>query len=150
MARGFFQIGIVQGKTEENLGTLWRSAYQLGATGIFTIGRRYKKQCSDTYKTYRHIPLINYPDFETFLLARPENCSLVGIEMGGVSLSSFNHPSSAIYLLGSEDGGLPDYAIAKCQSIISIEVKRVESFNVAVAGSLVMYSRLLQKSLVHC
>jgi len=27
----YFGIGIYQGKTESNVGTLWRSAYQLGA-----------------------------------------------------------------------------------------------------------------------
>ncbi len=36
----YFEIGIFHPKTKENIGTLWRSAYQLGAAGIFTIGKR--------------------------------------------------------------------------------------------------------------
>lgn len=48
---GYFEIGIFHSKTEQNIGTLWRSAYQLGASGIFTIGKRYKEMSSDTYKT---------------------------------------------------------------------------------------------------
>ena len=34
----FFGIGIQNGKTPENLGVLWRSAQNLGASFIFTIG----------------------------------------------------------------------------------------------------------------
>jgi tRNA G18 (ribose-2'-O)-methylase SpoU len=54
---GYFEIGINNGKTEHNIGTLWRSAYQLGANSIFTIGRRYNKQSSDTYNVPDQIPL---------------------------------------------------------------------------------------------
>lgn len=138
----YFQIGIYQGKTELNIGTLWRSAYQLGASGIFTIGRRYKAQASDTVKAERHIPLVNYEDFSHFLSNRPVGSQLIGVEMGGVNLKDFKHPKVAIYLLGSEDNGLPNHVRAQCQSIISIESVNTASYNVAVAGSLVMYSRL--------
>jgi hypothetical protein len=34
--RGYFGIGIYHGKTEENIGTLWRSAYAYGADFVFT------------------------------------------------------------------------------------------------------------------
>lgn len=31
--RGYFEIGVYHPKTPMNVGTLWRSAYQLGAAG---------------------------------------------------------------------------------------------------------------------
>lgn len=139
--RGYFEIGIYQGKTAANLGTLWRSAFQLGAAGIFVIGNRYQKQSSDTVKAYRHIPLRQYLDFGEFQSARPYDCMLVGVEMGGRKLSGYAHPERAIYLLGAEDHGLPDAILDKCQSIVSIEAMTTLSYNVAVAGSLVMYNR---------
>jgi len=40
----FFGIGIQNGKTPENLGVLWRTAQNLGASFIFTIGKRYANQ----------------------------------------------------------------------------------------------------------
>ena len=70
----YFEIGIYKPKTEENVGTLWRSAYQLGASGIFVIGPRYKKQCSDTCKTHRNIPLRQFKNFDTFYEALPYAC----------------------------------------------------------------------------
>jgi len=35
---GYFEIGILHPRNSANVGTLWRSAYQLGASGIFIIG----------------------------------------------------------------------------------------------------------------
>ena len=37
---GFFAVGVYNSKSADNVGTLWRSAFQLGAAYIFTIGAR--------------------------------------------------------------------------------------------------------------
>lgn len=139
--RGYFEIGIYNNKTPANLGTLWRSAYQLGAAGIFTIGKRYPKQASDTVLAWKHVPLRMYETFHDFEIGRPYDCPLIGIEMGGKPLSKFSHTERAIYLLGAEDHGLPKEILNKCQAIISLESIGQNSYNVAVAGSLVMYHR---------
>ena len=141
--RGYFEIGIYHTKTVANVGILWRSAYQLGAVGVFTIGKRYPYQASDTLKTYRHVPMREFLTFEDFLKSKPKNARLIGIEIGGKPLSECNHPEQAIYLLGAEDKGLPDDIIKQCDMLVSIESLRTESYNVSVAGSLVMYSRYL-------
>ena len=94
--RGYFEIGIYQGKTPANLGALWRSAYQLGAAGIFLIGNRFHKQASDTVKASRHIPLREYRDLDHFQSSRPYDCYLVGVEIGGRSQSGYAHPERAI------------------------------------------------------
>lgn len=142
---GYFEIGIYHPKTEHNVGTLWRSAWQLGAAGIFTIGRRYKLQASDTYKTGMNIPLRHYETFEEFQLVRPVGALLVAVEMGGEPMSEFAHPRSAVYLLGAEDHGLPKDVIEQCNSCVSLEAVRQSSYNVAVAGSLLMYDRMMER-----
>lgn len=139
--RGYFEIGIHHSKTPANVGTLWRSAFQLGAAGIFTIGKRYPRQASDTVKAFRHVPLREHADFDAFMAALPYDCQLVGVEMGGRSLEKFTHPERACYLLGAEDHGLPPEVIKRCVHVVSIPAMRTESFNVAVAGSLVMWDR---------
>lgn len=145
MNRGYFEVGIYHGKTPANVGTLWRSAFQMGASGIFTIGRRYPKQASDTVQAYRHIPLRDFATFDDFLAAQPYDCQLVAVEMGGTPLSSFTHPERCIYLLGAEDHGLPAEVLAKCQRRVSLPSIRTNSFNVSVAGSLVMYDRMVKR-----
>ncbi len=139
--QGYFEIGIFQPKREYNVGTLWRSALQLGAGGIFTIGRRYRFQSSDTFRTGDQLPLQHYLSFEDFLAKQPPATTLVAIEMGGVPLSNFTHPERAVYLLGAEDNGLPPSVLKRCEQLVSLEAVGPVSYNLAVAGSLVMYHR---------
>lgn len=141
--RGYFGIGVENLKTGVNLGTLWRSAQCLGADFIFVIGKRFKRQCSDTLKTYRHIPLYEYETKDHFLKSRPYNCKLVGVEIkeGAKNIHAYNHPQRAIYVLGAEDSSLT--FLDKCHDIIQIPSNYC--FNVAVAGSIVMYDRKLKE-----
>jgi tRNA G18 (ribose-2'-O)-methylase SpoU len=140
--QGYFAIGIYRGKTEHNIGTLWRTAYILGASYIFTIEKRYKKQTSDVLKTWARIPMFHYRTMDDFLKSIPYDCRLVGVEMTETSefLSDFQHPKRAIYLLGAEDEGLPQEIIESCHYLIQLPGNN--SLNVAVAGSIVLHDRV--------
>jgi len=139
----YFEIGIYAPIHNENIGTLWRSAYQLGAAGIFVIGNWRKNQSSDTAKTRLEIPFRTYPTWEDFLLHRPVGSRLIGIEIGGSPLATYQHPAQAIYILGSEANGLPTHVLKECDETVSIESVRDASYNVAVSGSIVLYHRWL-------
>lgn len=149
--RGFFEIGIYNPKTEDNVGTLWRSAYQLGASGIFIISPRFghfRRQSSDTLKTWRHIPCREFQDFNSFSVSIPLDTALIAIEIGDSQtlLEDFKHPERAIYLLGPEDKGLPISILEKCVSAVSIGSIRTQSYNVAVAGSIIMWHRMTERA----
>lgn len=139
--RDYFGIGIEQSKFEVNLGTLWRSAFNMGASFIFTIGKRYELQRTDTTQSWRHVPLYNFRDLQDFREHLPYQCPVIGIELTehARSLESFTHPPRAAYLLGPEDGSLSPAAVKACHYVVKIESKYC--FNVAVAGSIVMYDR---------
>jgi len=141
-SRGFYGIGIQNTKTEQNIGTLWRSASIMGASFIFTIGNRYKKQPTDTSQTWKHIPLFNYETFDVFYKSLPYDCRLIGVELSknSVPVSGFLHPERCVYLLGAEDHGLTNEAMDKCHTLIQLPGDY--SMNVSVAGSIVMYDRL--------
>jgi len=146
--RGFFEIGIYCPNKQCNYGTLLRSAYQLGASGVFVIGAKFKKQSSDTCNTDLHVPTREYSDFESFLAAKPINTPILAIESpqyGGKFLKNYVHPERAVYLLGNEISGLPKSIVEKCQGVISIESDRTYSYNVAMAGTIVMYDRFVKK-----
>lgn len=144
--RGYFGIGIENGKTEENLGTLWRSAHLLGAAFIFTVGRRYNYQASDTPKAWKHLPMYHHQDFEGFYEAMPKDCRLMGIEIDHRStpICRAVHPERCIYLLGAEDHGLSKRALEKCHGMLVLPGDY--SMNVAVAGSIVMYDRMAKEA----
>ena len=141
----YFEIGIFHPRSDENIGTLWRSAFQLGAAGIFTIGRPYKHQTSDVIRAESQLPLRHYQTFEEFDASRPVGAVLVGVELGGIPLATYHHPEQAVYLLGSEANGLSPRVLARCQAVITVEAVNKASYNVAVAGSLVMYHRIYLK-----
>jgi tRNA(Leu) C34 or U34 (ribose-2'-O)-methylase TrmL len=147
MDGGYFGIGIEHGKSSDNLGALWRSAWNLGAAFIFVIGPRYRHQCSDTTKAWRHIPLYKHATFEAFFEAMPHDCLLVGVEFphaAAIPLPSYTHPERAIYLLGAEDNGLSKEALSRCHQVVYIPSKRC--LNVAAAGTILMYDRAAKEA----
>ena len=104
--KGFYGIGCMNMKDPFNYGSLFRTAQIMDADFIFIIGNRFKIQASDTAKSYRHIPMFQYKDFEDFNTHRPYGCQLIGIELipGSTPLAEFKHPKQACYLLGLKIG----------------------------------------------
>lgn len=141
LEQGFFGIGIQNGKTPENLGVLWRSAQNMGASFIFTIGNRYARQASDTHKAVGAMPYFHYDTFEDFYKHIPKGAMLVGVELDdkAVPLETFEHPRRCVYLLGAEDNGLSNKAIEASHHLVKFDTPL--SLNVSVAGSIVMYDR---------
>jgi tRNA G18 (ribose-2'-O)-methylase SpoU len=139
---GYAAIGVFRGKTEHNIGTLWRSAYILGAAYIFTVDKKYKKQSSDVLRAWSRIPLFHYNTFDELLANIPYDCRLVGVEIddNATWLSEFEHPQRAIYLLGAEDTGLPQEVRDKCHFLIKLPGN--SSLNVGVTGSIVLHDRV--------
>lgn len=138
----FYGIGIMQPTREINVGTLWRSAYVMGASFIFTVSERYKKQSSDVVVTPSRIPLYHYHDLDDLKAHLPHGAPLVGVELtdNAQFVSDFDHPRRAVYLLGSETNGLSEKTLADCHHVIKLPGEF--SLNVAVAGSIIMHDRI--------
>lgn len=147
MTRGYFGVGIYHGKAEVNMGTLWRTARLYDASFIFTVGKRYQMQASDTPKVRYHTPLFHFATVEDLKAHLPWAAPLVGVELDprAVSLPEFTHPERAVYLLGAEDHGLPQDVIDQCHALVTIPSIEPQSMNVAVAGSLVIYDRFTKQ-----
>lgn len=144
--RGYFAVGVWHPKTEVNVGTLWRSATLYQAAFVFTVGRRYTPQASDTPKTPRHVPLFHFDDVASLRRLLPWSCPLIGVELDPRArpLRRFAHPPRAAYLLGAEDHGLPPDVTDECHHLIQIESPEPDSMNVAVAGSIVLHDRYMR------
>ena len=91
------------------------------------------------------MPYFHYDTFEDFYAHLPKGAMLVGVELTdkAVNLESFHHPRRCVYLLGAEDHGLSKKAIEKSHHLVKFNSEH--SLNVAVAGSIVMYDRRLDK-----
>jgi len=118
--QGFYGIGLVNCVKGVNVGTLWRSAYILGASFIFTVGKPYKREAGDVTLTWQKIPLYHYASVDALKDHLPFDTRLVGVELSPEAhpLSLYDHPQRAVYLLGNEQVGLPPDLLSAPPSLL--------------------------------
>jgi len=143
--RGYFGIGVEGVSKPANVGALLRTAHAFGASFCFSVGAGWDartERLADTADTPAHVPLWRFPSLEAMSL--PQGCVLVGIELldDAPELPSFRHPLSAAYVLGPERSGLSPALLSRCRHVVRIPTRF--ALNLAVAGALVLYDRLLQ------
>lgn len=144
-ARGYFGLGVEGVSKSANLGAVLRTAHAFGAAFCFSINAGYDARAArqaDTADTPAHLPLWRFDDVAAVSL--PQRCVLVGIELAddAIDLPSFRHPLSAAYVLGPERSGLSPALLARCGHVVRIPTRF--ALNLAVAGAIVLYDRLLQ------
>lgn len=143
--RGYCGIGAEGISKSANMGALLRTAHAFGAEFCFTLGTGFDSRAgrsADTPDSPSHVPLWRFPDLDSLRL--PQGCVLVGVEVteDAALLPSFRHPLNAAYILGPERSGLSAPVLARCRHVVRIPTRF--SLNLAVAGALVLYDRLLQ------
>lgn len=146
-SRGFFGIEIDNGKNARNLGTIWRTAYNLGAAYTGQIGGRYHRESADTVACYRTVPHHVWEDPDDWYAHIPFDTVPVAIELtdDAESLFTYNHPNRAVYVLGPEDGNLRKLVLDLCRDVVQIPSELC--LNQAQAAGMVMYDRVLKASL---
>ena len=138
-----FAVGMWHSKTAYNLVSLRRSATQLGADFVFSIANRMKnKKPLDAKFSNYVVPVKEYKTVLDFSLDTIcGEYEWVCVEMGGIPLEDFVHPTKALYILGSEDNGISSMLRSACKHVVALSSVRSESYNVAVAGTMIMYDR---------
>ncbi len=144
-SRGYFGIGVEGVSKSANVGALLRTAHAFGAAFCFIVGAGWDARAgrlADTADTPEHVPLWRFPDLAS--LSLPQGCVLVGVELldDATDLPSFRHPVNAAYVLGPERSGLSPAMLEHCRHVVRIPSRF--ALNLAVAGALVLYDRLLQ------
>ena len=144
-SRGYFGIGVEGVSKAANVGALLRTAHAFGAAFCFSVGAGWDARAArhaDTADTPTHVPLWRFADLAAMEL--PQGCVLVGVELldDAVDLPSFRHPLNAAYVLGPERSGLSPALLARCRHVVRVPTRF--ALNLAVAGALVLYDRMLQ------
>lgn len=142
--RGYFGIGVEGVSKAMNAGGLFRTAHAFGASFVFLIGAAYPRgegANADTSDAPGQVPLYEFADVAALRL--PRDCRLVGVELLDTAdvLPSFRHPRNAAYVLGRERGTLSPKLLELCDHVVKIPTRFC--LNLAVAGAVVMYDRLL-------
>ncbi len=129
-----------------NLGTLIRSAVGAGYDAILLAGEcvdpTNPKVLRATMGTFSRLPIIPCSADQLSSIKQKFDMQLIGLVCrGGTTIQELNLSTPYIVALGSEANGLPDDLLSLCDQLATIEVDQAcESLNVAVAGSVAMFT----------
>lgn len=141
---GYAAIGLYAPKTDDNVGGALRAAKVFGAKLIAIHAPRIKNHGTNTTATHRHVPIVITDDL---LAARPWQSRLVVVEVDQTAtyLDEFEHPESAFYVFGPEDGSVPKAISEKAQH--KVVIRGWHCVNLAVAVNLVLHDRVCKRGL---
>jgi RNA methyltransferase, TrmH family len=134
-----------------NLGTLIRAAAAAGANLVCTtkgtVSARNPKALRSSAGAFFHIPLVEHIEIRDFR----NYCSSRSIRMyrtdarTGISHTEADLRSACAILLGNEGSGMSEEEYAEFFSIRIAMAKEIESLNVAMAGTVVLFEALRQR-----
>jgi RNA methyltransferase, TrmH family len=134
-----------------NLGTLVRSAEAFGATGMMllpgTVSLWNAKTLRASSGSAFRLPVVALTADEAFAALREQRIRVfAAVARDGDGEADLRGPSAL--LVGSEGAGLPDAWIAQADARITIPLPgAVESLNAAIAGSVLLYEAMRQRTI---
>ena len=138
MMRGFAAIGLYHPKPPENVGSALRASQCYGAAMLAVAGKRFKRASTDTFKTCRHMPVLEVEDLQ---LVIPHGCVPVAVDLipGAQDLTEYKHPERAFYIFGPEDGTLGERILSWCRDVVYVPTNGC--MNLAATVNVVLYDR---------
>jgi tRNA(Leu) C34 or U34 (ribose-2'-O)-methylase TrmL len=140
--RGFAAIGLHRPKTPENVGGVLRAAHCYGASMVAISGNRLDgkriRTATNTTSAEKHIPIVRGDDLKAMI---PFGAIPVAVDLvdGACPLHRFEHPQSAFYVFGPEDGTLGAGVLDWCPYRIMIPT--AYCMNLAATVNVVLYDR---------
>lgn len=136
-----------------NLGALLRSADGAGVDGVLLPERRSAPITGVVAKTSagasEHVPIARITNMTRALeQMKKANVWVIGLdERGTPDYTDFDFNADCCLVLGAEGAGLHDLVKKTCDHLLRIPmVGSVSSLNVSVAGAVVMYEALRQRT----
>jgi tRNA G18 (ribose-2'-O)-methylase SpoU len=137
--RADMSIAVCRAKNPFNVGAIIRVAHSFLVREIFLIGTEpYYERAAMGMAKYENI--VDCPDEEAFLEAaagRP----IIGVERDHARTTIWEAPmpQGLVFLFGSENDGLPDGLLARCDDVVAIPMYGINhSFPLTVATGMVL------------
>jgi 23S rRNA (guanosine2251-2'-O)-methyltransferase len=134
-----------------NLGAILRTAECSGIDGVVVAK---KKSVGVTPTVHRismggsiYVPVFREKLYPAIKLLRDEGLRIIGVDSSG-SLEYFKEDftGATAFVIGGEDRGVNPILLKRCDNVVSIPMLgRIQSLNVSVAVSIILYERLRQK-----
>jgi tRNA(Leu) C34 or U34 (ribose-2'-O)-methylase TrmL len=148
-ARGFAAIGLHRPKDRHNIGGVLRAAQCYDAASIAISGERVAgnriKSATNTMQTHRHIPVLR-GELRDLI---PYGAVPVAVDLldDAESLPDFEHPCSAFYVFGPEDGTLGKDILEWCPRRVMVPTQFC--MNLAATVNVILYDRLAKRQTPH-
>ena len=142
--RGYAAVGLYAPKDKANVGGVLRAAKVFGAKLIAIQAPRVQAHGANTTASHLHIPTVVTDDL---MSVRPWQSRLVVVEVDPSAelLDQFEHPESAFYVFGPEDGSVPKSISERAQH--RVVIRGWHCVNLAVAVNLVLHDRVCKRGL---
>lgn len=135
-----------------NLGTIFRTAEAVGASGIImsrhTADVYNPKTIRSTMGSVYRVPFVSVEDIPSVIKAlQEEGVSVYAAHLGGKTCyEAFDYRKSTAFLIGNEGNGLRKETVDCADVLIRIPMEgSVESLNAAVASSVLLYEAYRQR-----
>lgn len=135
-----------------NLGALLRTVDAVGAHGVIIPKRRSVALTGTVAKTsagaVEHVLVARVSNLvQTLKELKKQGCWVSGAESGGKKAFEADLTGPRVLVVGSEGKGIGRLLRENCDEIISLPMKgKVTSLNASVAGSIVLYEVLRQRT----
>jgi len=139
-------IALVDPKFAHNVGMVVRLASAYGIGQVWFSGDRVSLNSrkgerlprEERMKGYRDVQLVHS---DRFLDRFPRITTPVAVEVRAncETLFTFEHPQSALYVFGPEDGSIPKAVLARCHQFVVIPTRHC--LNLATAVATVLWDR---------
>lgn len=135
-----------------NLGALLRTVDAVGAHGVIIPKRRSVALTSTVAKTsagaVEHVAVARVSNLvQTLQELKKKGCWVSGAEAGGKDAFTADLTGPRVIVVGSEGKGISRLLREKCDEIVSLPMRgHVTSLNASVAGSIMLYEVLRQRS----
>lgn len=135
-----------------NLGSLLRTSLAVGARGLIVVGNADPYDPSAVRATMgalEALELVRMPPAALLALVRRSGAHMLAASPDGeVDFRAASYCGATVLLVGAERTGVSDRMRADCDQLVRIPMAgRVDSLNLAVAGSLILYEAFAQRSL---
>ncbi len=134
-----------------NLGAIIRTSDGAGVDGVL-IPKKGAVEVNNTVHRVSMGASLNVPVWQTNLYPaikqmQDEGLRVIGVDASGSKPYYEEKLSGAVALvLGGEDSGINPTLLSKCDSVVYIPMKgKLDSLNVSVAASVVLYERVRQQ-----
>lgn len=145
ITRGFASIGLHNPKDIANVGGVLRAAHCYGASMVAISGERIKgdaiKHATNTTQAHKHMPTMR-GDLRSLI---PYGAVPVAVDLvdDAAALPDFQHPVSAFYIFGPEDGTLGKAVLDWCPYRVMVPTSFC--MNLAATVNVVLYDRLAKE-----